>query len=278
MVSDQSQRLEYFLTFFMLQNLKNILHRALIPGRKMTPIRQTFLAEQQSLRAFGIDDFRTSMFRRERCCSLPFCRNAVWRCCMRQEAWASPGWEFHGVSRCGGKSFLRWSAPRQRNVLYIDGEMPLVSLQERLREISAGFGRDIPNDGFRILAADNVEGGINLSTEEGQQAIEPLLADIDLLILDNLSTLLPSRSEAPVMHGCRFRRGCSSCGGREFRSCLFTMPARMVGNEAPLDERMHSDTVIALRRPEDYSPEQGADSKSILKNCESSGFGRNYAI
>ena len=28
------------------------------------------------------------------------------------------------------------------------------------------------------------------STEEGQQAIEPLLEDIDLLILDNLSTLL----------------------------------------------------------------------------------------
>jgi putative DNA primase/helicase len=71
--------------------------------------------------------------------------------------------------------------------------MPLVSLQERLREISAG--RDIPNDGFRILAADNVEGGINLSTDEGQQSIEPLLSGIDLLILDNLSTLLTSRSE-----------------------------------------------------------------------------------
>lgn len=87
-----------------------------------------------------------------------------------------------------------------------DGEMPMVSLQERLREISAGLGRDIPNDGFRILAADNVEGGINLSTEEGQQALEPLLSGIDLLILDNLSTLLPSRSESasdawvPIQH------------------------------------------------------------------------------
>jgi putative DNA primase/helicase len=80
--------------------------------------------------------------------------------------------------------------------LYVDGEMPLVSLQERLRDISAGFGTDIPNDGFRILAADNIEGGINLSLEEGQQALEPLLEDIDLIILDNLSTLLTSRSEA----------------------------------------------------------------------------------
>ena len=36
---------------------------------------------------------------------------------------------------------------------------------------------------------------INLSTEHGQEAIEPLLSGIDLLILDNLSTLLTSRSE-----------------------------------------------------------------------------------
>ena len=46
-----------------------------------------------------------------------------------------------------------------------------------------------------MQAADNVEGGIDLSTDEGQQALEPLLADTDPLILDNLSTLCPSRSE-----------------------------------------------------------------------------------
>jgi putative DNA primase/helicase len=100
-----------------------------------------------------------------------------------------------GLVVAAGESLLRWSAPRQRNVLYVDGEMPLVSLQERLKEILAGFGRDIPNDGFRIPAADNVEGGIILSTEERKQAIEHLLEDIDLVILDNLSALLTSRSE-----------------------------------------------------------------------------------
>jgi len=39
----------------------------------------------------------------------------------------------------GGQPLLRWSAPRPRNVLVVDGEMPPVSLQERLRMISAGF-------------------------------------------------------------------------------------------------------------------------------------------
>jgi hypothetical protein len=75
-----------------------------------------------------------------------------------------------GLAVAAGESLLRWSAARQRNVLYVDGEMPLVSLQERLREISAGMGSNIPNDGFRLLAADQIERGINLGTEESQIA------------------------------------------------------------------------------------------------------------
>ena len=55
-----------------------------------------------------------------------------------------------GLAVAGGASLLRWSAPRQRNVLYIDGEMPLVSLQERLKAISFGFSDNIPNDGLQF--------------------------------------------------------------------------------------------------------------------------------
>src|SRR6516165_10491272 len=92
-----------------------------------------------------------------------------------------------GLAVASGSSLLRWSAPRQRNVLYVDGEMPLVSLQERLKAIAVPFGTAIPNEGFRILAADQIDSGINLSTEEGQHSLKPLLENVDLLILDNLS-------------------------------------------------------------------------------------------
>jgi hypothetical protein len=51
-----------------------------------------------------------------------------------------------GVAVASGSQLLRWHAPRQRRVLYVDGEMPLVSLQERLRSIAAGLGAVIPND------------------------------------------------------------------------------------------------------------------------------------
>ena len=163
-----------------------------------------------------------------------------------------------GLAVAGGASLLRWSAPRQRNVLYIDGEMPLVSLQERLKAISLGFGNGIPNDGFRILAADQIESGINLCDEEGQRSLEPLLHDVDLLILDNLSTLCTSGSESasdawvPMQNWLLKLR-------RQGVAVLLVHHAGTNGRQRGTSRREDAlDTVIALRRPEDYSPEQGA--------------------
>src|SRR5208337_4950846 len=132
-----------------------------------------------------------------------------------------------------------------------------VSLQERLKAISFGFGREIPNDGFRILAADQVESGINLCSQEGQRAMEPLLHDVDLLILDNLSTLCTSGSESasdawvPMQNWLIKLR-------RQGIAVLLVHHAGINGRQRGTSRREDAlDTVIALRRPEDYSPEQG---------------------
>jgi putative DNA primase/helicase len=163
-----------------------------------------------------------------------------------------------GLAVASGAPLLRWSAPRQRNVLYVDGEMPLVSLQERLKAICVPFGTDIPNDGFRILAADQIEGGINLSTEEGQAALQPLLDDVNFLILDNLSTLCTATSESasdawvPVQNWLLRLR-------RQGIAVLLVHHAGTNGRQRGTSRREDAlDTVIALRRPDDYSPEQGA--------------------
>jgi putative DNA primase/helicase len=163
-----------------------------------------------------------------------------------------------GLATATGASLLRWSAPRPRKVLYVDGEMPLVSLQERLKAISAGFGNKIPNDAFRILAADQVESGINLSSGDGQQSLDPLLKDIDLVILDNLSTLATTTSESasdawvPMQNWLLKMR-------RQGVSVLLVHHAGTNGRQRGTSRREDAlDTVIALRRPEDYSPDQGA--------------------
>jgi putative DNA primase/helicase len=163
-----------------------------------------------------------------------------------------------GLATASGSSLLRWSAPRQRNVLYVDGEMPLVSLQERLKAMSDGFGNNIPNNAFRILAADQVEGGINLSTGEGQRSLDPLLKDIDLLILDNLSTLASTTSESASDAWVPMQNWLLNLRRRGV-SVLIVHHAGTNGRQRGTSRREDAlDTVVALRRPEDYSPEQGA--------------------
>jgi putative DNA primase/helicase len=163
-----------------------------------------------------------------------------------------------GLAVASGIPLLRWSAPHSRRVLYVDGEMPLVSLQERLRAISLGFSDEVLNTGFRILAADHVETGISLGSEEGQRALDPLLDDVDLLILDNLSTLCTNGGESasdawvPMQNWLLMLR-------RRGIAVLFIHHAGTNGRQRGTSRREDAlDTVIALRRPEDYSPEEGA--------------------
>jgi putative DNA primase/helicase len=163
-----------------------------------------------------------------------------------------------GLAVASGTSLLRWSAPRKRRILNVDGEMPLVSLQERLRTLSVGCGSEIPNDGFRILAADHTESGISLGTEAGQGMLDPLLKDVDLLILDNLSTLVTTGSESasdawvPMQNWLLRLR-------RQGVAVSMIHHAGTNGRQRGTSRREDAlDTVLALRRPEDYSPEQGA--------------------
>jgi putative DNA primase/helicase len=163
-----------------------------------------------------------------------------------------------GMAIAAGTPLLRWHVPRQKRVLYVDGEMPMVSLQERLRAIAVSMDADIPNHGFQMLAADQMEPGIKLSTEEGQQAVDPLLEEVDLLILDNLSTLCATGSEnagdawVPMQNWLLRLR-------RQGISVLLVHHAGTNGRQRGTSRREDAlDTVIALRRPEDYSPDQGA--------------------
>jgi putative DNA primase/helicase len=161
-----------------------------------------------------------------------------------------------GLAIASGGPLLRWSAPKPRRVLYIDGEMPLACLQERLRSIAVGLGRGIPNEGFRILAADSVDGGINLGSDE--RSLEPLLSNIDLLILDNLSTLCTTSSESASDAWVPMQNWLLKLRRRGI-SVLLIHHAGVNGRQRGTSRREDAlDTVIALRRPEDYSPEQGA--------------------
>jgi putative DNA primase/helicase len=160
----------------------------------------------------------------------------------------------------GGK-FLQWTAPEPRRVLVIDGEMPLVTLQERLGAIVAASDKEPPDSGYiRLIAADHQQDGIpDISTQEGMDAIEPFIADgVDLVILDNLSTLCRSGKEneseswGPVQEWLLSLR-------RRGISVLFVHHAGKGGGQRGTSKREDVlDTVICLVHPDDYQPDQGA--------------------
>ena len=124
--------------------------------------------------------------------------------------------------------------------------------------LSVGCRLDIPNSGFQVLAADHTDSGINLGTDEGQNSLDPLLSGLDLIILDNLSTLVTTGSESasdawvPMQNWLLRLR-------RQGVAVLMIHHAGTNGRQRGTSRREDAlDMVIALRRPEDYSPEQGA--------------------
>jgi putative DNA primase/helicase len=128
-------------------------------------------------------------------------------------------------------------------------------LQQRLQSIAATAG-DTANDHFRVLAADYIESGIDLSSEHGQQSVDALLPETDFLILDNLSTLTGKSENAsdgwlPMQQWLLRLR-------RKGLAVLLVHHAGTNGRQRGTSRREDAlDTVIALRRPEDYSSDQG---------------------
>jgi putative DNA primase/helicase len=159
-----------------------------------------------------------------------------------------------------GGSFMKWQAPGPRKVIIIDGEMPAVTLQERLARIAGDNAAEPPDAShLRILASDLSQDGLpDLSNPEEQARYAEAVRDAALIVVDNLSTLCRSGREneseswAHVQAWALQQR-------REGRSVLFVHHAGKGGQQRGTSRREDVlDTVVNLKRPEDYSPAQGA--------------------
>ncbi len=160
----------------------------------------------------------------------------------------------------GGGVFGRWFSPDPARVLYIDGEMPAVTLQERLKSIAVSADSDITDpDMLRILTPDEQDGPMpNLGTREGQEAVEPFLEGVALVVVDNIATLARTGkandedSWLPVQEWLLTLR-------RRGISVLLVHHAGKNGSQRGTGAKEDIlDTVIELKRPSDYKAEQGA--------------------
>src|SRR5262249_7983895 len=102
-----------------------------------------------------------------------------------------------GYAVATGGRLLGFKAPRPRRVVYLDAEMPANTMQERLAGLVYAGGAEPPDPSFfRILSADLIEGGLpDLATADGQAEIDAAVSDAELIVVDNISTLVRSGKE-----------------------------------------------------------------------------------
>jgi putative DNA primase/helicase len=164
-----------------------------------------------------------------------------------------------GYAVASGTAFLGWSASEPHRVLYADGEMPGAEMQRRLATIVAGFAGEAAPDYFRMLSADITEHGLpDLASSEGQRVFDDAIGDAELIILDNISTLCRSGKENEAESWQSVQDWILS-HRRAGRSILFDHHAGKAGNQRGTSKREDVlDSVIALRRPQDYRAEEGA--------------------
>jgi hypothetical protein len=160
-----------------------------------------------------------------------------------------------------GGSFLEWKAEQPRKVLYLDGEMPAVALQERLAGIVKAAEKEPPAGFFRLATPDKQHGAMpDLATVEGQELVDAVIEpDMALIIVDNLSAL--------VRRGGRENEAESWLTVAEWalkhraqgRSILFIHHSGKNKQQRGTSKREDLlDTVLALKQPADYDQKQGA--------------------
>jgi len=159
-------------------------------------------------------------------------------------------------------TFLRWKAPKARRVFYIDGEMPGSALAQRVAAIVAHSETEAEPGNFTVLTPDaQAEGMPDLATADGQAEVDQAIeaCDAELIVLDNLSCLVrggkpenDAESWQPVATWALSHR-------KKGRSMLFVHHSGKNGAQRGTSKREDIlDTVIALKRPGDYAPTEGA--------------------
>ena len=159
-----------------------------------------------------------------------------------------------------GSSFLKWQAVKPRRVLYIDGEMPAASMQDRLKGLVASNDVDFDPDYFQLITPDLQTGAMpDLATADGQDAIDVIMGETELIVIDNLSCLARSggrendaESWLPIQPWALRQR-------QQGRSVLFLHHSGKGGAQRGTSKKEDIlDTVLTLKRPAEYNPADGA--------------------
>ena len=157
------------------------------------------------------------------------------------------------LAAAGGGRFHGRTAPRPRRVLYLDGEMSVGALAGRLRL----FGTPPPSLDV-WLASEQPGLRLDLSTWEGLSCLAGNWKAVDLVIIDSLSSLAGVLPEGDPERWTEMRHFLGMVQ-RYGRAVVMVHHANRQGAVRGDIRRFDAmDLVLALRRPADWRPADGA--------------------
>jgi hypothetical protein len=173
-------------------------------------------------------------------------------------------------SIASGTPFLNWDVPVPKKVLYIDGEMPAKSMQERLAAIEKSRGICV-TDMLSILTPDLQKLSMpDLGTFDGQEGLDAALHGVEVIIVDNISTLCRNGKENDA-EGWMVIQEWALRMRTQGKSVVFIHHAGKDGGQRGTSKREDTlDTSICLKRPVGYEPKDGATFE--LHFMKSRGF------
>lgn len=161
------------------------------------------------------------------------------------------------IASGAGNCFV-WTIPEPRPVLYVDGEMDATELQDRMRQIVVSHDSKMTEPGMlRFITPDLEEHKPEILTPDGRRRIEDHLKGGELIVLDNLSTLIPSGEERETEDWAIVQEWLLRLR-RAGYTTLFAHHAGKGGGQRGTSNREDVlNLVVNLRRPADYTPEDG---------------------
>jgi KaiC/GvpD/RAD55 family RecA-like ATPase len=157
-----------------------------------------------------------------------------------------------------GTKFLGWETEQPVKVLYIDGEMSASDLQSRIKMMERGR-RELLKGQIEFITPDMQDGACpDLSQYDWHNHLTPFVKEAKVIIVDNISTLCRTGNENDsdswqVVQEWAIQQ--KSAG----KTVLFVHHAGKGGQQRGTSKREDvMDSVIALKRPDDYIAKQGA--------------------
>lgn len=166
-----------------------------------------------------------------------------------------------------GVPILKWSVSKPRKVVYVDGEMSAQTFQERLEGLFLGIGLELPdNDNLKIINMTMQDHCLDLSIEEDQLLLEKHLQGIDLLILDNLSTLT-SVKENEADSWLDIQKWLIKLRQKNVSVLLIHHAGKGGSQRGTSRKEDIVDAVINLKHPSDYDNQQGLKFEVVFEKC-----------